>query len=39
MLGADGDTTSVARASKAAVAHAVWDRVVALLPGPVAGPR
>jgi phosphopantothenoylcysteine decarboxylase/phosphopantothenate--cysteine ligase len=39
VLGADGAVTSVARSSKAAIADAVWDRVVALLPGSVAAPR
>jgi phosphopantothenoylcysteine decarboxylase/phosphopantothenate--cysteine ligase len=39
VLAADGTATSVARASKAAIADAVWDRVVALLPGAVTEPR
>jgi phosphopantothenoylcysteine decarboxylase/phosphopantothenate--cysteine ligase len=39
VLGADGTTTSVARASKAEIADAVWDRVVTLLPSSVARPR
>ena len=29
ILGADGDTTSVPRGSKSALAHVIWDRVVA----------
>jgi len=32
VLGSDGTATPVGRASKAAIADAVWDRVVALLP-------
>jgi phosphopantothenoylcysteine decarboxylase/phosphopantothenate--cysteine ligase len=39
VLGADGTTTSVARASKAEIADAVWDRVVTLLSSSVARPR
>jgi phosphopantothenoylcysteine decarboxylase/phosphopantothenate--cysteine ligase len=39
VLGADGTVTPVARASKAAIADAVWDQVGALLSGAVAGPR
>ncbi|MDA8435463.1 MAG: bifunctional phosphopantothenoylcysteine decarboxylase/phosphopantothenate--cysteine ligase CoaBC [Actinomycetales bacterium] len=35
VLGADGSATEVARAAKEAIADAVWDRVVALLPPPV----
>jgi phosphopantothenoylcysteine decarboxylase/phosphopantothenate--cysteine ligase len=31
LLGTDGSTTAVARASKAAIAGSVWDRVVAIL--------
>jgi phosphopantothenoylcysteine decarboxylase/phosphopantothenate--cysteine ligase len=33
VLGADGSATSVPMGSKGALAHVVWDRVVALLPG------
>ena len=39
VLGADGAVTSVARASKAAIADAVWDQVVALLSSTATGPR
>jgi phosphopantothenoylcysteine decarboxylase/phosphopantothenate--cysteine ligase len=39
VLGADGAVTSVARASKAAIADAVWDQVVALLSSTASGPR
>ena len=34
VLGSDGSATAVARASKHAIADAVWDRVVDLLPRP-----